>query len=57
MTLYDLRGANDFCRHRALHERGGDCLEIDDLLASGSELGLDESATGDLVLIEGAEDE
>ena len=55
MTLFNFRSPNGFCTDQALRELGGDYLEFDEVLSSGSELGLEEDSAGYLTLIEEGE--
>jgi hypothetical protein len=55
MTLFNFRAPKGFCTDQALREHGGDYLEFDEVLSSGSELGLEEDPAGYLTLIEEGE--
>ena len=57
MTLFDFRPPNGFRSDAALDALGGDYLELDEVLASGAELAIEEDTTGYLLLIEGGESE
>jgi hypothetical protein len=57
MAVFDFRAPNGFRADAALQAVGGDYLEIDEVLASGSELALEEDSGGYLMLIESSESE
>jgi hypothetical protein len=57
MAVFDFRAPKGFRAEAALEGLGGDYLEIDEVLASGGELALEEDFGGYLMLIESGESE
>jgi hypothetical protein len=54
---FDYRVPRGFQADNVLHALGGDYLELDEVLASGAEVAIEEDATGYLLLIESGESE